>query len=139
MLVTIVRELVHIMAVQLIITFIPLALVIKLFPVVGFTNLFINVFSILTLASYLYIIMFILILIMYYFDERRSALIVSAFFMITNDVLTLISLKLGTDFYGLGYFFATFMSVILAFVYIRNFLRNFSYNTFCKQQLPVRK
>jgi uncharacterized membrane protein len=52
---------------------------------------------------------------MSYFDLRRELLVVSVAFLVLNTGLTLVTLRLGPDFYGYGYFLACLLSAILAY------------------------
>jgi uncharacterized membrane protein len=51
-----------------------------------------------------------------YFDMRRLLCLIYAIFFVTNAVFSLISMKMGFIFYGFGYFAATLVSFLAAFI-----------------------
>lgn len=128
---TLVSEFYQIMFAQFVISFAAISVGMKVFPAMGFSHTFVNLFNILALGSYMYICMFILILILLYFDQRKSALIASSIFLVTNGVFTYVTLLLGKDYFGYGYFLSSFISLIISMIYLHKFLKKFNYNTFC--------
>ena len=129
------HEIAYIMEVQLFASFISIALGMKLLPRIGFTETAINLFSMLTLGSFVYVIMYILVLLMLYFDDKKGALLASCTFLVCNLVFTLISLELGSNYYGTGYFAAGFVALLVGLGRFSYFINSIDYYTFCKQPL----
>jgi uncharacterized membrane protein len=130
-----VQQITYIMELQLFISFLSITVGVRLLPYIGFTRAWTDTFSILVLGSFLYIIMVIVVLIMLYFDDKNGALAVGLVFFASNAVFTLIFLLLGDNFIGAGYFVGSFISLSVAFIRLRYFLKNIDFYTYCKQPL----
>ncbi|MEE8324075.1 MAG: exopolysaccharide Pel transporter PelG, partial [Candidatus Humimicrobiaceae bacterium] len=68
-----------------------------------------------------------------YFEDRRGALFVTATFLVSNALFTSGTLLLGERTYGLGFFLSAFLSLIVALIELRIYLKNIHYHTFCGQ------
>lgn len=128
-------EIAYIIEVQLFTSIVSIALGMKFLPRMGFTEIAINMLSMLVLASFVYVAMYVIVLLMLYFDDRMGALVVAVVFFVCNLVFTLITLYLGENFYGTGYFAAGFIALIIALGRFSYFLKNIDYYTFCRQSL----
>jgi uncharacterized membrane protein len=126
-----VQQITYIMELQLFISFLSITIGVRLLPYIGFTRAWTDTFSILVLGSFLYIIMVIVVLIMLYFDDKNGALAVGLVFFTSNAAFTLVFLLLGDNFIGAGYF----ISLSVAFIRLRYFLKNIDFYTYCKQPL----
>ncbi|KHD37516.1 hypothetical protein NL50_04885 [Clostridium acetobutylicum] len=129
------QQIFRLMEIQLFFSVVFIALGHYLLPFVGLPQISIDIFKSLTLGAFCSISMFTIILIDLYFENRKGALISTSVFLILNTVFTFISLKLGQNYYGVGYFLASFISVIVAFVNLNKFLVNIDYITFCSQPI----
>ncbi|MDU7887530.1 MAG: exopolysaccharide Pel transporter PelG [Clostridium perfringens] len=74
-----------------------------------------------------------LILILLYFDARKDALQVSLVFFITTVLLSIITVIIGPEYYGYGFFISSIISVVFAFNRINNFFKTIEYKTFLSQ------
>jgi uncharacterized membrane protein len=68
--------------------------------------------------------------IMAYFDLRRDMLCVAVLFLVLNAVLTREALSLGLGFVGYGYFLASLLTLVVAYVMVTRRLVQLPYMTF---------
>ncbi|PAB57752.1 exopolysaccharide Pel transporter PelG [Anaeromicrobium sediminis] len=133
------EEVRNLMEVQIFFSLIGIILGNIFLPRLGLNHLSIDIFNILVLGAYGNIIFLITILLQLYFEDRIGALVVSSVFIITNTLFTLDSLKLGENFYGLGFFLSAFTSLIISLMRLAYFLDNINYYTFCSQPIIYRE
>ncbi|MFD0962093.1 exopolysaccharide Pel transporter PelG [Paenibacillus chungangensis] len=134
---TLMREILFMMEVQLLFTVLALALGIKFLPLIGFTMAQLDLFSILVLSYFMFIIMFVLTHVLMYFDDRKGVVAISGLFVVLNIVFSLWMMKLQFD--GLGMFIAAFITVVAVIIRLLHVLRNIDYYTFCSQPIHQRK
>ncbi|GAB2721001.1 exopolysaccharide Pel transporter PelG [Paenibacillus thermoaerophilus] len=127
------REISFLLEVQLVFTVLALALGNKLLPKIGFTMAQLDLFNILVLAYFFYIVLFVLTHILMYFDDRKGVLLIGGLFVVLNMGLTVFTMRLGYD--GLGMFAASFLSLAAASARLLYVLRNIDYFTFCSQPI----
>jgi len=132
---TLMKEIGFLMEIQLVFTVLSLGIGILLFPRIGFTMEQLDLFIILALAYYLYIIYFSLVHILMYFDDQKGILLTSVVFFVLNIVFTFIMKDIGLD--GLGMFIAAFIAVVVIFLRLVYVLKNINYFTFCAQPIYV--
>lgn len=87
-------------------------------------------------AAFQIIVLFIMITLSY-FDDKKDVLIISATFVITNTVFTLICMLLGFAFYGYGYFMSTLVTFAVAAVLAERYIRKLNYHTFVTRNLDL--
>ncbi|MBX0312615.1 MAG: exopolysaccharide Pel transporter PelG, partial [Sulfurihydrogenibium sp.] len=101
-----------------------------LFKIFKLSLLYIPLFHVLMVGTYLQLIFMTLLAILNYFDRRREALYLSILFAVSNAVFTYVSILLGPYFYGYGYVLSLFISDLLAIILLRRFLDEIHYQTF---------
>lgn len=101
-----------------------------LFRIFKLSLLYIPLFHVLMVGTYLQLIFMTLLAILNYFDRRREALYLSILFAVSNAVFTYASILLGPYFYGYGYVLSLFISDLLAIILLRRFLDEIHYQTF---------
>lgn len=74
-----------------------------------------------------------------FFDRRRLFLLVSATFLALNLVLTLVTLGLGEDYYGVGYFLAALITSFLAYHLAVRTFEDLNYLTFIGNNPSIRE
>ena len=72
---------------------------------------------------------------MLYFEDRKGALFISMSFLITNVVFTYFTIQISENYYGMGFFFAAFITLVLAVIELAVYLKNINYHTFCGQPI----
>ncbi|MDQ6420724.1 exopolysaccharide Pel transporter PelG [Paenibacillus sp. LHD-117] len=134
---TLVREISFMMEVQLLFTVLAIALGIKFLPMIGFTMAQLEVFYMLALGYFLFIILFVLVHILMYFDDRKGVVAIGGLFVVLNIGLSYWMMNLGYD--GLGMFMASFISLAAVIARLLYVLRNIDYYTFCAQPIHVKE
>lgn len=127
------QQLTMIMGVQLFFSIVAIALGIRFLPYIGFTSAQIDVFNILVMGFYSYIIFSIVTLILLYFDDRKGVVSLAAIFLALNVVFTAISVFM--DEQGFSFFAASFITLLLAIGRLILLLRRLNYYTFSAQPL----
>lgn len=133
---TLMKEVGFLMEIQLVFTVISIGLGILLFPRIGFTMQQLDLFIILALGYYLFIIYFSFVHILMYFDDQKGIVFTSLIFFVLNIGLTFITKGLGFD--GLGMFIAAFISLVIIIFRLLYVLKNINYFTFCSQPIYVK-
>ncbi|MDT9349612.1 exopolysaccharide Pel transporter PelG [Clostridium perfringens] len=130
---TIILHMTHMIKVQFIASFACIVFGFKMLPNIGFASDSLEIFGILTLGAISYISMSFLILMLLYFDARKDALQVSLVFFITIVLFSIITVIIGQEYYGYGFFIISIISVVFAFNRINNFFKIIEYRTFASQ------
>jgi uncharacterized membrane protein len=91
------------------------------------------IFRICLIGSFLQVLLAMNIIILFYFDLRKHVLAISLFFLFSNVLFSMLSIKLGIQFYGYGYTYACFASLIFAFYSLDKNIEDLEYITFAKQ------
>ncbi|WP_166462362.1 exopolysaccharide Pel transporter PelG [Psychrobacillus vulpis] len=123
--------------VQLLFTALAIAIGIIFLPKIGFSMEQLDLFILLCLAYFFFIIMFVIIHALMYFDDRKGVIFISALFFGLNGILTFITMKLGIN--GLGMFIASFIVLLITIGRLLYVLSNIDYYTFCSQPMYSRK
>jgi len=132
-------EIRNIMELQLFFTLVFIAAGYYLLPKIGLSQLSIDIFNLLVLGAYFNIIMLIIMLLLLYFEDRKGALFVSVTFFASNVIFTYLTMHYSENTYGLGFFLAALVSVILAIIELLVYLKNINYHTFCGQPIIYRE
>ncbi|RAP73978.1 exopolysaccharide Pel transporter PelG [Paenibacillus montanisoli] len=131
------QQLSIIMGVQLFFSIMAIAMGIRFLPLIGFTSAQIDVYNILVMAFYAYIIFNVTVLILLYFDDRKGVLFLSAAFLVLNTFFTIISVALREQ--GFSFFMASFITLLLTLARLIYLMRNLNYYTFSAQPLIARE
>ena len=124
---TIILHMTHMIEVQFIASFACIVFGFKMLPNMGFASDSLEIFGILTLGAISYISMSFLILMLLYFDARKDALQVSLVFFITTVLFSVITVIIGPEYYGYGFFISSIISVVFEFNRINNFFKIIEY------------
>ena len=65
-----------------------------------------------------------------FFDRRRIYLSLQGLFFVLNLTLSAVTVRLGEDYYGVGYFAASFIASLVALVIAERTFANLNYLTF---------
>ena len=99
------------------------------------TTMMIPIFRYGSIAAFLQALFLILNIIHLYFKDTKPVLINYAFFMVSNFLLSWLSLVLDFRFWGLGYLLSTLMTLVLSFVTLNKTLISLNLFTFMRQPL----
>ncbi len=87
------------------------------------------------IGSFLQALMSLTVTILFYFDLRQRVLSVAFCYFILNAGLTQLSLWLGFPFYGFGYAYACFFSLMLGFYLLVHTVQDLEFITFARQPI----
>ncbi len=104
-------------------------------PNVGFTSDMLHMFEILCVGYSLYAIGNCLLMLQLYFNDRKGAMCTAAAFFLGNCAGTLVSMRFGVGFYGIGVVVGGVVMYLAAFPRLRRYVREIDYNVYCS--LPV--
>ncbi|MBF0108363.1 MAG: exopolysaccharide Pel transporter PelG [Magnetococcales bacterium] len=90
------------------------------------------------LGAFYHVSILFLNILLSYFDCRRKALQVSFLFLISNTVLTTISMNQGFSYYGFGYFGACLLTFMVAVIITFRHILDLPYHTFITQNESVK-
>lgn len=99
----------------------------------GLSPLQIPLFRVVVVGSFLMVLLSITIIVLFYFDLRMRVLFTVSVFLILNAVLSWLTIRLGFQFYGYGFTYACFVSLLIAFFMLYDGIRNLEYLTFTRQ------
>ena len=100
----------------------------------GISTLYLPLLYIDVIAAGLQVVLLGILNVFFYLDKRRIVLILSASFVLLNIVFTLISLKLGPEFYGYGFALALLITDLAGLHLMTKTLRTLEYDTFMLQR-----
>ncbi|MCX7760280.1 MAG: exopolysaccharide Pel transporter PelG [Hydrogenothermaceae bacterium] len=101
-----------------------------LFEMFKIPLIYLPLFHIMLLGTYLQLILLSLFALFFYFDRRKESLILSITLFSFNLLFSVISIILGPYFYGYGFTLSIFFTVIISLVMLRRFLYEIHYHTF---------
>ena len=86
-------------------------------------------------GSFLQALMSLTVIILFYFDLRRRVLAVTGCYFLLNAGLSAASIFLGFPFYGYGYCYACFISLLLGFYLLVKTIQDLEFITFARQPI----
>lgn len=87
------------------------------------------------IAVFLQMLLLSVMIFMMYFDIRKKLVLVAAVFLGANIVFTVLTLKMGYNFYGYGYLMACLAALILGYYILNKYINELEYQTFVSQPL----
>ena len=102
----------------------------KLFSVFHVNFAQIGMFRIGVLGAFFHVLFLGLSIVLSYFDLRMATLRLQLLFLVTNGLLTCVTLKAGFPYYGYGYFLAALITFAAAFLTAAYYLNRLPYQTF---------
>ncbi len=91
-----------------------------------------------TLGAVFHFVLIAATSILVFFDRRRLFLALQTLFLVLNFALTTLTLSLGEDFYGVGYFLASLIVSALAYVWASRTFADLNYLTFIGNNPTIR-
>ncbi|MGL4253318.1 MAG: exopolysaccharide Pel transporter PelG [Fusobacteriaceae bacterium] len=127
------REIEYIMELQFFLCVSAALLSKTIFYYLGMDLYLLDLFRIMLFSAFAAMFVSIFIIIFLYFDARKEALILSFFYGMSSVFFTYFFTKLGNDYSGMGFFLASFLSLLIANQFIENIENNLNYITFYKE------
>ena len=100
---------------------------------IGFTADMMHMFRVMCIGYSLYCIGISLMMLQLYFNDRRGAMWSALAFFLMNGVGTLLSIRLGSLFYGSGVILGGLAMYAVAFPRLSKYVRRINYNVYCSQ------
>ncbi len=124
---TLILDVMRIQAIGLIFVFLFEVLIFKFF---GLSLLYIPLFNVLSMGTFLQLLFVAILSLAFYFDRRKEALVMSFTFVVLNLSLSQLSILLGPYYYGYGFVISLFVASIMGIILLRRFLYDIHYQTF---------
>lgn len=105
----------------------------KILPLFGISVYYTHILNVATIAAALQVLLLGLINIFFYLDKRWQTVLITAFFLVANVTLTMLTLHLGVYYYAYGVAGALLLSNVLAFILLDHNFRHLEYMTFMMQ------
>lgn len=86
-------------------------------------------------GSLMQVMLSVAVIILFYFDLRKEVLAVTLVFLLTNMGLTYLTMQLGFTFYGYGYCYSCFISLMFAYYLVSKSVHDLEYLTFSSQPI----
>lgn len=103
--------------------------------IVGLSPLQRPLLQIALVGSLMQVMLSVAVIILFYFDLRKEVLAVTLVFLLTNAGLTYLTMQLGFTFYGYGYCYSCFISLMFAYYLVSKSVRDLEYITFSSQPI----
>jgi len=126
-------ELRNLIEIQLVFTIVFLALGNSLLPKIGLTYATLNMYNLIVLGAYCIGILQVIVTILLYVEDRRGAVGITFGFLVANIAFNYVSLQLGENTYGFGFFLAAFLALSLSLWRLWYFTKRIDYYVFCSQ------
>lgn len=124
---------------QMVISLLLIILSPTVFPVINVPDAIRKIFMIYALGALCNSFILIFLQVLLYIGERNKALIMVIIFFSTNILFTYISIGLGENFYGAGFFLSGFVTMIVGAVFSYISYNNVIRSTFMSQPVYVNK
>lgn len=105
----------------------------RLLSAIGISHAYLPLFYVDVVAAGLQVLLLAILNIFFYLDQRRTALALSAVFLVLNTALTLLSQHLGPSFYGYGFALAMLFTCLIGFWKLASQFDRLEYETFMMQ------
>jgi uncharacterized membrane protein len=102
----------------------------KLFEFYNIDPIHLQVFSYGVLGGFFHIVMLFITIIMSYFDDRRGTFWIYFVFCFSNGIFSYLTMKLGIQFHGMGYFFASMLACVVSLLVLFRHIEKLPYYTF---------
>lgn len=86
--------------------------------ILGLTKIQTGVFQISLLGTFVLVIFMALLLVLYYMDQRKPAMITCLVFLVVNTIVTLVTISMGVQYYGVGFLAANIAALIVGLYYV---------------------
>jgi polysaccharide biosynthesis protein PelG len=94
-----------------------------------------GIFQIALLGSFLLVIFMSLLMVLHYLDKGVDAMICCLVFLVTNGLITWVSILAGERWYGVGFMIAACVAMVLTALLVNHHVRNLEFDTFTPQPL----
>lgn len=107
-------------------------------PSFGISYNTVIIFDLIACGTYACAIFQVLLILLVYFEDRTGAFWLALLYCTLNIVFNIISLFVGTNSFGFGFFAASFIVLVLAVEHLERFMRAIDYHVFCNRPIYYR-
>jgi polysaccharide biosynthesis protein PelG len=100
---------------------------------IGISELYVPLLTIQSVAAGLQVLFLSILTVYFYLDERRTVLLLCILFVLSNALLTLVSLRLGPAYYGYGFAISLLISVVAGVKALEKSMAELEYTTFMRR------
>ena len=97
----------------------------------------ISIFRYGVLGALFHVMIMFLTILLSYFDNRKATLHIQFLFLLTNSIFTYISMKMGFEYYGYGYFLSCVTVFVVAAFTVAHYINKLPYHTFITSNTSV--
>ena len=105
----------------------------RVFNLLGISPLYLPLLYIDVVAAGLQVALLAILNIFFYLDKRREVLFLTGLFVVSNGLLTVVSILAGPSWYGMGFALSLLIVVVVAMVILNSRLEKLEYETFMLQ------
>ena len=116
--------------VQGVIVFLAIVLAPTIFEAININNKQIGIFRMGTLGAFFHVLTLFEIIILSYFDCRKTVMWLSLVYLVSNAVLTVITMQWGFPYYGYGYLLSSMIVFILTSIVLFRYVKKLPYHAF---------
>lgn len=109
----------------------------NLFQALNINYLQIGIFRYGVLGAFFHVLLLFLMIMLSYFDNRRLTIYIQISFMVANGVFTWMSMQLGFEYYGYGYFLSSLFTFVVAAILTFRYVYDLPYHTFVTTNTSV--
>lgn len=120
----------NLMMMQGAICFIAILLAPKLFDMLHMFYLQLGIFRLGALGTFFQALLLFSSIVLQYFDCRKANMWIFIFYFATNTIFTLVTLQLGFEFYGYGFFLSSCLSFFIAAAVLFSHVKKLPYHAF---------
>jgi len=111
----------------------------QLFDLLGLNFVDVGIFRFAVCGMFFFVFLLFATVLLTYFDARRAACGVQVFYLGINAIASYISLQLGPNYYGYGFFFASVLACGMAVLVFARVLNVLPYLTFVVNNAQLRR
>jgi polysaccharide biosynthesis protein PelG len=100
---------------------------------IGISELYVPLLTIQSVAAGLQVLFLSILTVYFYLDERRTVLLLCILFVLSNALLTLVSLRLGPAYYGYGFAISLLISVVAGVKALEKSMAELEYTSFMRR------
>lgn len=102
----------------------------KIFSLLKIPQLYFPLFTIDLIGVQMQMCFMSTLSVLHYINKKKQAMYLSLFFLLSNSLFTLITIKLGPYYFGYGFAISSFFSFILSLFILRKAIKDLEYETF---------
>jgi uncharacterized membrane protein len=112
------------------VTFLAILLAPKIFDWLGMFYIQLAIFRLGALGTFFQALLLFSSIILQYFDCRRENMWIFIVYFATNAIFTLVTIQMGFEYYGFGFFLASLVTFLMAATILFNHVRKLPYHAF---------